>query len=86
MRVVVAPPLPPAQAIVTHEVQPETSSRSVPEATPIPVRDAVCGLPEALSVTVKVPVRVPVAVGVKVTLIAQFAPAARLEPQLLVCA
>ena len=32
------------------------------------------------------PVRVPPAVGVNVTLIAQCAPAARLEPQLLLCA
>ena len=39
-----------------------------------------------MSVTVNVPLRAPVAVGVKVTLIVQFAPAATLEPQLLVCA
>ena len=39
----------------------------------------------ALSVTAKVALLVPVAVGVKVTLIAQLDPAARLEPQLLVC-
>ena len=32
-----------------------------------------------------VPVRDPRAVGVNVTLMAQFAPAARLEPQLLFC-
>ena len=38
----------------------------------------------ALSVRVSDPLRVPVAVGVKVTLIGQEAPAARLEPQLLV--
>ena len=38
-----------------------------------------------MSVTVKVALLVPVAAGVKVTLIAQLDPAARLEPQLLVC-
>ena len=40
----------------------------------------------ALFVTVTAPVRVPPAVGVKVTLIAQFAPAASDAPQLFVCA
>jgi len=43
---------------------------------PFPVRLTVCGLPPALSVMVKVPVRAPAAVGVNVTLIIQFAPAA----------
>jgi hypothetical protein len=42
----------------------------------------VAGL--ALSVTVRVPVPVPLAVGVKVTLRAQEALAATLEPQVLV--
>ena len=37
-----------------------------------------------MSVTVIEPVREPVAVGVKVTLIVQDEPAARLEPQVLV--
>src|SRR5258706_15082825 len=57
-----------------------------PTAVPVPVRLAVCGLPAALSVTVIVPVRVPAAVGVKVTLMVQFAPAATEVPQVLVCA
>ena len=52
----------------------------------VPVRLAVCGLPEALSVTLKLPVRVPDAVGVNVTLMAQFPPAARELPQLSVSA
>src|SRR5947208_2305740 len=43
---------------------------------PFPVRLTVCGLPPALSVMVKVPVRAPATVGVNVTLIMQFAPAA----------
>ena len=38
----------------------------------------------ALSVMVKVPVLVPAAVGLKVTLRVQLAPAATLEPQVLV--
>ena len=44
--------------------------------TPVPVREAVCGLPAALSVTVRKPARAPPAVGVNVTLIVQVAPAA----------
>ena len=55
-------------------------------AIPLPLRAAVCGLSLALSVTDRVPLRVPVAVGVKLTLILQLAPAARLAPQLLVWA
>ena len=43
---------------------------------PVPVSGTVCGLPAALSVMVKVPARAPSAVGVNVTLILQFAPAA----------
>src|SRR5690242_4652688 len=42
---------------------------------PVPVRLTLCGLPLALSVTARVAPRVPAAVGVKVTLIVQFAPA-----------
>jgi hypothetical protein len=53
---------------------------------PVPVSDTLCGLPDALSVTVIEPERVPVAVGVKVTLIKQFAPAASVVPQLFACA
>ena len=52
---------------------------------PVPVSDAVCGLPLALSVTVSVAVRVAVAVGVKVTLMLQIRATARLVPQVLVC-
>jgi hypothetical protein len=48
---------------------------------PVPVRPAVC-VP-ALSTTVRVPVRAPVALGVKVTVMAQFA-AAVTEAQVLV--
>ena len=53
---------------------------------PVPVSDTVCGDPLALSVMVSVPVRDPPAVGVKVTEIVQFAPAAMLDPQFCVSA
>jgi hypothetical protein len=58
----------------------------VPALAPVPVRPTTCGLPVALSVIVIVPVCVPVAVGVKVTLIEQFAPAASEAPQVVVSA
>ena len=45
-------------------------------AVPVPVRLTLCGLPVALSVTVRAALRVPLAAGVKVTLIVQLAPAA----------
>ena len=51
---------------------------------PTPVRLTLCGLPLALSVMLSVPVRVPAAAGVKVTLIAQWAPDATALPQLFV--
>src|SRR5580692_5654348 len=53
-------------------------------AVPVPVSETVWALPLALSVIVIAPLRVPVTVGVKVTLIAQFAPAATLVPQVFV--
>jgi hypothetical protein len=46
---------------------------------PVPVSPTDCGLLKALSVNTRLAVRVPVAVGVNVTLMAQFAPAARVE-------
>jgi hypothetical protein len=53
-------------------------------ATPVPLRLAVCGLPDALSATESDPVRDPAAVGVNVTLIVQLDPAVTDDPQLLV--
>src|SRR5215472_16505345 len=50
---------------------------------PIPLTPSDCGLLTALSVKVRLALRVPMLVGVKVTLIVQLAPTARLEPQLL---
>ena len=55
-------------------------------AVPVPERPTVCGLPLALSVMLTQAVRLPPAEGVNVTLIVQLAPAATLDPQLLVCA
>src|SRR5437870_10009620 len=52
-------------------------------AVPVPVRLTVCGLSLASSVMVMAPVRVPVAMGVKVTLIVQFNPAAKVAAQVL---
>ena len=56
------------------------------DATPVPVRLTVCGLPVALSLTVIVPGWLPVTVGVKVTLMEQLAPTATEAPQVLVWA
>jgi hypothetical protein len=53
---------------------------------PVPLRDTVCGEPEALSVIVRLPLRVPPAVGANVTEMVQLAPTATLDPQVLVSA
>jgi hypothetical protein len=53
-------------------------------AIPVPVTGTACGLPAALSATLIFAVRVPLAVGVNATLIAQEAPAATDDPQVLV--
>lgn len=58
--------------------------RLAADAAPVPVRLTLSGLPVRLAVTVTAAVRVPVTVGWKVTLIVQLAPAATLDPQLLV--
>lgn len=62
-----------------------TGTKLKPAEVPVPDKATDCGLPDALSVTMRAPLREPVVVGVKVTLILQFAPAARVLPQLLVC-
>ena len=54
------------------------------EAAPVPVRLTVWVAGVALSVTVKVPVVIPVEMGLQVTAILHEAPAATLEPQVLV--
>ena len=58
----------------------EVGERLTPgPVVPVPLKLAVCGLPVALSATLRVPLRVPVAVGLNVTLMAQLALAARVE-------
>lgn len=54
-------------------------------ATPVPVREILCGLPDALSVTDNEAFLAPVAVGLKVMLMVQLAAAATLAPQVFVC-
>src|SRR5260370_24077594 len=58
--------------VVVGPVSPKSGGGFVP----VPVSPTVCVGGVALSVMVKVPARAPVAVGVNVTLILQFAPAA----------
>jgi len=53
-------------------------------AVPVPVRGAVCGLPEALSVTVTEALLGPRALGVNVTLMTHRPPAATLVPHVFV--
>ena len=58
----------------------EVGERLTPgPVVPVPLKLAVCGLPAALSATLRVPLRVPAAVGLNVTLMAQLALAARVE-------
>ena len=53
-------------------------------AVPVPVKETVWGLPEALSVNDSVPDLAPVAVGVNVTVTVQVAFAAKVAPQVVV--
>lgn len=53
-------------------------------AAPVPVRATFWGLDEELSAILSVPVRVPEAVGLKETLMTQFAPAPTELPQVFV--
>ena len=48
--------------------------------TPVPLRRTICGLLSASSVIESVPLALPAALGLKVTLIVQLSPDARLEP------
>ena len=52
----------------------------------VPARANICGLPQLLLVTVRVPVLFPVIVGVKVTLIVQVPEGASGVTQVFVCA
>ena len=62
----------------------DVGERLTVEVTPAPVRAALWGLPVALSATVSVAAAGPVAAGLKVRLMVQLAPAARLDPQVWV--
>ena len=53
---------------------------------PVPDKLTVCVFGEELSAIVSVPVRLPPAVGLKVTVMKQLEPAAKLEPQVFVWA
>src|ERR1039458_9363873 len=55
-----------------------------PEASPMPLRATACGLPTVLSVIRIAALLGPNWPGVTLTLMTQLAPAARLDPQLLV--
>ena len=50
----------------------------------MPLKETICGLPGALSVSESVPVKLPVCPGVKVTLTMQLSPDARVELQVFV--
>jgi hypothetical protein len=70
----------------TVDVEDDPAGKVRVKSSPVPAKGSVCGLPGALSVTLRVPLRAPPAVGVNVTLIVQLLPAARLVPQPLVAA
>jgi hypothetical protein len=53
-------------------------------AVPVPLSATCCGLPPALSVTLRAAERAPLAVGLNRTLMLQLAPAANEVPQLWV--
>jgi hypothetical protein len=60
--------------------------RLIEKSTPVPLSEAVCGLPfSESSAIVSMPVCAPIDVGVKVMLSVQLEPEAREVPQLLVC-
>src|ERR1700682_2068234 len=62
----------------------ESISKGAPPATPVPLRVTWCGLPDALSTIAIAALRSPVAVGLKVTLMLQLPPAARVPPHVFV--
>ena len=68
----------PTSALKSNEFVDKVTGR-----LPVPVRLTVCGLFSAVSAIVRTPVVEPSAVGVNVTPIVQFAPAAMLVPQVL---
>jgi hypothetical protein len=77
LAVLVVPVDCPSNAMVT--------GNAATAAIPVPVKPTVCGLPLALSVIVNVPFSAAAIVGLNVTLIVHFAPAATDAPHVLVC-
>ena len=75
--------IPDFPAWIVREVEEEDIEKSG-AAVAVPESATVCGLPLALSAMDTEAVRVPGAVGLKVTLMVQFAEAATLAPQVLV--
>jgi hypothetical protein len=55
-----------------------------PAVSPVPLSEAECGLPTVLSVTVTAALLGPNWLGVKMMLMVQLVPAAKLDPQVLV--
>ena len=64
--------------------KPKLAGVTLTGTTPFPVSDTVCGLLLALSVMVSVELSAPRIVGVNITLMLQFAPAANKVPQAFV--
>ena len=90
-----ATPWPPIDSVkVTFEPALKVAELELPVAIPrprdafppVPESDTVCGLPEALSVIVRVPLRLPDALGVKVTVTVQLPLGPITLPQLFVSA
>lgn len=73
----------PAATVAEPEL-PAATPNPRPALPPIPVNITICGLPEALSVMLKVPIREPCAVGVKVTCAMQLLPEATGAPHVFV--
>ena len=61
----------------------EPLGRTTEKSVPVPASATVCGEPAALSLMVRLPDALPAVLGAKLTVIAQFPPAATLEPQVL---
>jgi hypothetical protein len=72
-----------ALVLVMEEADPVVTVGTWELLVPVPLSGTLCGLPEALSVTLRVALCAPACVGLKVTDTAQFAPVARLVPQAL---
>ncbi len=75
----------PPSARVPKSREPGVAVTALVAATPVPVSDAVCGLPGALSATLSVAVSVPAMDGTNETLMEQVVFAASVAAHVLVC-